>query len=77
MNIHLRKFSIFIKNCILLPIFNYYLYLCIVIELQRHIEILLLDNDCVIVPDFGGFVAQVLIKKVTELSQVNIHSSSD
>ena len=32
-------------------------YLCIVIELQRHIEILLLDNDCVIVPDFGGFVA--------------------
>ena len=29
----------------------------VVIELQRHIEILLLDNDCVIVPDFGGFVA--------------------
>ena len=28
----------------------------LVIELQRHIEILLLDNDCVIVPDFGGFV---------------------
>ncbi len=27
------------------------------IELERHIEILLLDNDCVIVPDFGGFVA--------------------
>ena len=27
------------------------------IELQRHIEILLLENDCVIVPDFGGFVA--------------------
>lgn len=27
------------------------------IELERHIEILLLDNDCVIVPGFGGFVA--------------------
>ncbi|NDW12796.1 SPOR domain-containing protein [Bacteroides sp. 214] len=26
-------------------------------ELARHIEILLLENDCVIVPDFGGFVA--------------------
>lgn len=27
------------------------------IELERHIEILLLQNDCVIVPQFGGFVA--------------------
>lgn len=27
------------------------------IDLARHIEILLLDNDCVIVPDFGGFIA--------------------
>ncbi len=27
------------------------------IELGRHIEVLLLDNDCVIVPEFGGFVA--------------------
>ena len=27
------------------------------IELHRHIEILLLDNDCVIIPDFGGFMA--------------------
>lgn len=27
------------------------------IELDRHIEILLLSNDCVIVPGFGGFVA--------------------
>lgn len=27
------------------------------IELQRHIEILLLENDCVIVPQFGGFMA--------------------
>lgn len=28
----------------------------LVIELERHIEILLLNNDCVIVPDFGGFM---------------------
>ena len=27
------------------------------IELNRHIEILLLKNECVIVPDFGGFMA--------------------
>ena len=27
------------------------------IELVRHIEILLLENDCVVVPDFGGFIA--------------------
>lgn len=27
------------------------------IKLGRHIEILLLDNDCVIVPQFGGFTA--------------------
>ena len=25
-------------------------------ELTRHIEALLLDNDCVILPQFGGFV---------------------
>lgn len=27
------------------------------IELSRHIEILLLENDCVIVPELGGFIA--------------------
>ena len=27
------------------------------IHIQRHIEVLLLSNDCVIVPDFGGFIA--------------------
>lgn len=26
-------------------------------KLDRHIEILLLENDCVIVPGLGGFVA--------------------
>ncbi len=29
----------------------------LVITLERHIEILLLDNDCVIVPGLGGFTA--------------------
>lgn len=32
-------------------------YLCIVNVLERHIEILLLSNDCVIVPGLGGFMA--------------------
>ncbi|MBE6276150.1 MAG: SPOR domain-containing protein [Bacteroides sp.] len=27
------------------------------IELSRHIELLLLENDCVVVPDLGGFIA--------------------
>lgn len=31
-------------------------YFCIMIELIKHIEILLLENDCVIVPEFGGFI---------------------
>lgn len=30
------------------------------IEIERHIEILLLDNDCVIVPGFGGFVTHYI-----------------
>ena len=36
------------------------------IELQRHIEILLLSNDCVIVPDFGGFVAHTVSARYDE-----------
>ncbi len=39
------------------------------IELGRHIEILLLDNDCVIVPDFGGFVAHHVSAHYDENSQ--------
>lgn len=27
------------------------------IELSKHIELLLLENDCVVVPDLGGFIA--------------------
>ena len=32
-------------------------YFCDMIELAQHIEVLLLENDCVIVPGLGGFVA--------------------
>lgn len=36
-------------------------------ELARHIEIMLLDNDCVIIPGFGGFIAhQVSARYVPE-----------
>ena len=37
-----------------------------VIELQRHIEILLLANDCVIVPDFGGFITHSIPARYDE-----------
>lgn len=32
-------------------------YLCDMISLARHIELLLLEHDCVIVPGLGGFIA--------------------
>lgn len=38
-----------------------------VIELERHIEILLLNNDCVIVPEFGGFMAQHIDARYSEV----------
>lgn len=37
-----------------------------VIRLARHIEILLLGNDCVIVPDLGGFVAHHISARYDE-----------
>lgn len=45
-------------------------YLCIVIELSRHIEILLLSNDCVIVPDLGGFMAHHIDARYDEQEQM-------
>lgn len=36
------------------------------IRLERHIEILLLSNDCVIVPDFGGFMAHQVCARYDE-----------
>ena len=38
----------------------------VVIELNRHIEILLLTNDCVIVPDFGGFITHNVAARYDE-----------
>ncbi len=36
------------------------------IELDRHIEILLLTNDCVIIPGFGGFMAHYEVARKDE-----------
>ena len=36
------------------------------LDLERHIEILLLNNDCVIVPDFGGFMAHHIEAKIDD-----------
>lgn len=41
-----------------------------VIELDRHIEILLLSNDCVIVPDLGGFMAHHIDARYDEQEQL-------
>ena len=42
----------------------------LVIELARHIEILLLSNDCVIVPGLGGFVAHHVDASYDESEQL-------
>ena len=41
----------------------------LVIELERHIEVLLLSNDCVIVPDLGGFMAHHVEAEYSEEEQ--------
>ena len=41
-------------------------YLCHMISLARHIELLLLDHDCVIVPGLGGFIANHADARYTE-----------
>ena len=43
------------------------------IELAQHIETLLLENDCVIVPGFGGFVAHY--SPATRIKEENIFTS--
>ena len=42
----------------------------VVIEIERHIEILLLDNDCVIVPGLGGFTAHHVEASLDESDDV-------
>ncbi len=39
-------------------------------ELQRHIEILLLSNECVVVPDFGGFMTHEVSAQYDEEEQM-------
>lgn len=43
-----------------------FLTFALVIELAKHLEVLLLSNDCVIVPDFGGFVAHYVSAHIDE-----------
>ena len=40
------------------------------IVLNRHIEVLLLSNDCVIVPDFGGFVTHYISARFDEADNI-------
>lgn len=40
------------------------------IELQRHIEILLLSNDCVIIPDLGGFMTHHMEARYDDEEQI-------
>lgn len=51
-------------------IFNLSLNFADMIELAQHIETLLLENDCVIVPGFGGFVAHY--SPATRVKEENI-----
>lgn len=37
-----------------------------VFEIAKHLEILLLSNDCVTIPEFGGFVAHYLASRMDE-----------
>lgn len=56
-----KHFQLFISSSIfflkIIGQFHFFTNFAVVNELERHIEILLLSNDCVIVPDFGGFMA--------------------
>lgn len=45
---------------------QYFIYFCNMIELAKHIETLLLENDCVIVPGLGGFVAHYVPAQYVE-----------
>lgn len=38
----------------------------LVFEIEKHLEMLLLSNDCVTIPDFGGFVAHYVPARIDE-----------
>lgn len=40
------------------------------IELERHIEVLLLNNDCVIIPNFGGFMVHHVEARYDEKAHI-------
>lgn len=40
------------------------------IELERHIEVLLLNNDCVIIPNFGGFMVHHVEARYDEKNHI-------
>ncbi|MCD7899246.1 MAG: hypothetical protein LUH22_05025 [Bacteroides sp.] len=47
------------------------------IDLARHIELLLLENDCVILPGFGGFVTHNASARWCKEERVFFASVSD
>ena len=65
---HVCKSSEFFE--VFWDIFNLSLNFADMIELAQHIETLLLENDCVIVPGFGGFVAHY--SPATRVKEENI-----
>lgn len=44
----------------------FFVYICSMISLARHIEILLLEHDCVVIPGFGGFITKAEEAKFLE-----------
>lgn len=49
---------------------RYFRYFCRMIELSQHIGTLLLENDCVIIPGLGGFVAHYT--SATRIAEENL-----
>ena len=45
---------------------HFFVYICSMISLARHIEILLLEHDCVVIPGFGGFITKAEEAKFLE-----------
>lgn len=46
-----------------MTVFLHFFYLCLMIRLITHIEYLLHEHNCVIIPDFGGFVVNTIPPK--------------
>ena len=60
-------FCILEKKCSKkLTVSIFFVYICSMISLARHIEILLLEHDCVVIPGFGGFITKAEEAKFLE-----------